>query len=78
VLGGARLPHVEGLCGDGAIELTRDLRSVLSNVDRVAVGLRVAWLEGHGAILVVVVEVEPLGGVDVVNAHVVLVNPAGV
>jgi hypothetical protein len=48
------------------------------DVDAARVVKRVAGLQGGMTIGPVVVKVEGLGGVDVVNAHIVLLNPAGV
>jgi len=62
---------------DGATTGGNDL-FLLANVDGGRVVLGVAGLKGDGSILVVEVEVEGLGGVDVSNAYIVLVNPAGV
>ena len=49
-----------------------------ADVDAVVVGLGFARFKGNGTILMVEIEPEPFGRLDVVNADIVLSHPSGV
>lgn len=70
----------EGVGGnDGDLLLEwKSNHHLASNIDRRGVVLGVAWLKGDLSIGPEVVEVEGLGRVDVINADIILIDPAGV
>jgi hypothetical protein len=80
VLATARLQGVERLGADHGDVASHhgNVLDILGDVDAGRVVLGVAWLKAHLSVSMVVVEVERLCGVNVVNADVVLLNPAGV